>query len=156
MSLRLATHSDLEHIGSLLWSMHREIGIASVSERKAREAVLRTLNEPTSCCILAEREGKIVGVLGLVLTSWWYSEERFLTDLFFFVDPSHRADVHANGENAGHATKLIAWAKAAARKLNVPLVISVGTEIAPLPKVRFMSKHMNPFGGSFIYKPGAA
>lgn len=156
MSLRLATPADLEPIGSLLWSMHHEIGIGRVSERKAREAVLRTLTEPASCCILAERDGHIVGALGLVMTSWWYSDERFLTDLFFFVDPNHRADKNAAGENAGHATKLIAWAKAAARKLSVPLVVSVGTEIAPMPKVRFMSKHMKPFGGSFIYKPGAA
>lgn len=154
MSVRIATPDDLEEIGKLLWMMTAEIGVGRVNEPKAREAVSKIVNDGS--CILAERKGKIVGVLGLTLTSWWYSSDRFMCDLFFFVHPEHRSDVNADGENAGHATKMIAWAKAAANVAKVPLVISVGTDIDPIPKVRFMRKHMEPFGGAFIHKPRAA
>ncbi len=153
MSLRLATPDDIEQVGTLLWLMLDEIGIGAVNEPKAREAVTRSIRE--NSCLVTEWQGEIVGVLGLVMTSWWYSSDRFLTDVFFFVHPQHRADRNEGGENAGHATKLIAWAKAAAKRVKVPLVLSVGTDIAPLPKIRFMRKHMEPFGGSFIYKPVA-
>lgn len=156
MPLRLATPDDQPELENLLRLMLAEIGLARVNEPKAREAISRTLRERTSACALAEWNGEIVGALGLVLTSWWYSSDNFMTDLFFFIHPEHRADKNVSGENAGHATKLIGWAKDAADRLNIPLVISVGTDIAPLPKVRFMSKHMRPFGGSFIHKPRAA
>lgn len=154
MSLRIATPADLEEIGKLLWMMTGEIGIGRVFEPKAREAVSKIVNE--GGCILAERKGAIVGILGLTLTSWWYSKDNFITDLFFFVHPKHRSDLNEAGDNAGHAAKMIAWAKAAADRAQVPLVLSVGTDIAPLPKIRFMRKHMNPFGGSFIHKPRMA
>lgn len=154
--LRIATPDDLEKIGALLWMMTAEIGVGRVNESKAREAVNRTLLEPHSCCILAERKGDVVGCLGLVMTSWWYSTDRFLMDLFFFVHPQHRADKHEEGENGGHASRMIAVAKILACKKAVPLVLSVGTDIDPIPKIRFMRKHMEPFGGSFIFKPEAA
>lgn len=156
MSLRLATPDDLEQIGKLLWMMTAEIGVGRVNEPKAREAVSNIVNAKNGACILAERKGQIVGTLGLTMTSWWYSSDRFMTDLFFFVHPDHRADLTEGGENAGHASRMIAWAKAAADKARVPLVLSVGTDIDAIPKIRFMRKHLTPFGGSFIHKPRAA
>ncbi len=154
--LRIATPDDIEKIGKLLWMMTAEIGVGRVNEQKAREAVNRTLLERDSCCILAERKGAVVGCLGLVMTAWWYSDDRFLTDLFFFVHPDHRADKNDDGENGGHATRLVSVAKVLARKKGVPLVLQVGTDIDPIPKIRFMRKHMEPFGGAFIFKPEAA
>ena len=69
MSLRLATPDDIEQVGKLLWLMLDEIGIGAVNEPKAREAVARSINE--NSCLVTEWQGEIVGVLGLVMTSWW-------------------------------------------------------------------------------------
>lgn len=160
MSLRVATPADIEEIGKLLYLMHAEIGIGRVNEPKAREAVTNIVNNGS--CILALRKDKIVGALGLVETSWWFGLDNFITDLFFFVDPAHRADINADGENAGHATRMISWAKhtvnllSAKRGIVIPLILSVGTDVDPMPKIRFMRKHLQPFGGSFIHKPKAA
>lgn len=152
--LRIATPDDVPALTELLTSMHHEIGVGRLDEEKARGAALPIIEKRQ--CIVALKGEKIVGSVGLVLTSFWYSRDLFMTDMWFFVHPDHRGDKNEGGENAGHATRLIAAAKAAADLRNIPLVLQVGSSKGAVPKFKFFSKHMTPFGGAFVHFPKAA
>jgi GNAT superfamily N-acetyltransferase len=141
--LSVATPDDFEAVYELLKVMHAENGIGRVDEPKARGAISEVIN--ANGCLLAWQGDRIVGSVGLTMTSWWYSRENFLTDMWFFVHPDHRAE--------GHATRLIAWMKTAAKHAGIPVVLSVGTKVDSLSKLKFFRKHMTPFGGAFIYEP---
>lgn len=154
MGLRIATPTDIELIGDLLRLMHTEIGIGRANEAKARVAVTDIVNKGQ--CIVATKGGKIVGSIGLALTSFWYSSDVFMIDQWFFVHPEFRADKNEGGENAGHASKLVEAAKAAADLRGVPLVIQVGSTKDTMAKVRWFSKRMQPFGGAFVHFPKKA
>lgn len=144
--LSVATPDELEEVCDLLRVMHAENGIGRVDEHKARGAISQIIN--ASGCLISRQDGKIVGSVGLTMTSWWYSGENFLTDMWFFVHPEHR--------DGGHASRLIGWMKSAADLGRVPVVLSVGTKVDSLSKLKFFRKHMTPFGGAFIYQPGIA
>ncbi len=76
-----------------------------------------------------------------------------LKDMFFFIHPEHRADKNEGGENAGHASKMIAWGKEASEITGLPLVIEMASEVDTAIKLRWFRKHMQQFGGAFIYVP---
>lgn len=144
--LSVATPDDLEEVFKLLLVMHAENGIGRVDEPKARGAISQIIN--SGGCLISRQNGKIVGSVGITMTSWWYSRENFLVDEWFFVHPDHRSE--------GHATQLIGWMKTAAQVSRVPVVLSVGTTVDALSKLKYFRKHLTPFGGAFIYKPEAA
>lgn len=144
--LSVATPDDLEEVFQLLLVMHAENGIGRVDEPKALGAISQIIN--SGGCLISKQNGKIVGSVGLTMTSWWYSRENFLVDEWFFVHPDHRSE--------GHATQLIGWMKTAAQVSKVPVVLSVGTTVDALSKLKYFRKHLTPFGGAFIYQPEAA
>lgn len=144
--LRIATPADLEAICNLLRSMHDEIGVGRVDEKTALGAISEIINQ--GYCVVVEKDGAIVGSIGLTLTQWWYSKDKLFTDQWFFVHPDHR--------KFGLATRLLNFVKAVGDRRGLPVVISVGTTIETLPKLKFFKKHLKPFGGSFIHIPKAA
>lgn len=144
--LRIATPADLDAICDLLRSMHYEIGVGRVDEEVARGAISEVISK--SLCVVVERNGAIVGSVGLAMTQWWYSKDLFLTDQWFFVSPDSR--------QFGLATRLINFVKLMSEKWKVPAVISVGTTVETLSKLKFFKKHLQPFGGSFIHIPKAS
>jgi len=144
--LSVATPDDLEEVFTLLLVMHAENGVGRLDEPKARGAISEIIN--SGGCLISKQNGKIVGSVGLTMTSWWYSQDRFLVDEWFFVHPDHRAE--------GHATQLIGWMKTAAQTCGTPVVLSVGTTVDALSKLKYFRKHLTPFGGAFIYQPKAA
>lgn len=144
--LSVATPDDLAEVFNLLLVMHAENGVGRLDEPKARGAISEIIN--SGGCLISKQNGKIVGSVGLTMTSWWYSRDRFLVDEWFFVHPDHRAE--------GHATQLIGWMKTAAKTSGIPVVLSVGTTVDALSKLKYFRKHLTPFGGAFIYQPEAA
>lgn len=144
--LSVATPDDLDEVCELIRVMHAEVGIGRLDDTKVRGAISEIIN--SGGCLISKQDDRIVGSVGLTMTSWWYSPDRFLVDQWFFVHPDHRAE--------GHATQLIAWMKTAAKNTGIPVVLSVGTTVDALSKLKYFRKHLTPFGGSFIYQPEAA
>jgi len=153
MPIRLATPADIEPLGELLRLMHQEIGIGRVNEAKARVAVTNIVSKGQ--CILALRGDKIVGSIGLDYGQFWYSTDDMLKDSWFFIHPDHRADVNESGENAGHASKLLATAKELANIKGIPLVVEMASQVDTALKLRWFRKHMQQFGGAFIHVPAS-
>lgn len=145
--MRVATPDDLEAVYQLLLVMHGEYAnIGRVDAAKARGAILDIIK--SGGCIVAEQNGEIVGSVGIFKSASWFSSDEVWSDQWFFIHPDHRKH--------GLATQFIACLKAAANSENRPFVLSVNTTARTLTKLKYFKKHMQQFGGSFIYFPKAA
>jgi hypothetical protein len=87
--------------------------LGEVNQLKAVAEVLRVANEGAS--IMAILNGKIVGTLGLISVDWWYSDSKFLTNRWFFVED----DLKFKGVGA----RLLAEAHIIGKSADLPVVI---------------------------------
>lgn len=141
--IELATKDDLPGVCDLLRAMHDENGIGRVNEAKALGVITNIIDN--GGCLISKKGESIVGSIGVYRSSWWYSDEPVFFDQWFFVHPDNRTE--------GHATRLIAAMKQAARNSGTAFVLQVGSTVDTLSKLRFFKKHLTPFGGAFVYMP---
>jgi GNAT superfamily N-acetyltransferase len=88
--LRLATVEDLSDLYMMLQVMHSETidGTSPIDSEKLTSAINNALHR--GVVVVAEIDNKIVGSIGGMETSDWWSSEKYLADLFFFVYKEHR------------------------------------------------------------------
>lgn len=141
--ISVATQDDLQAVCDLLRVMHAENGIGRVNEGKALGVISNRINE--GGVLISKQRGQVVGSVAIYRAEWWYSDELAFFDQWFYVHVDHRAE--------GHATRLIAALKQAARNTGIPVVLHVGTTVDALSKLKFFKKYLQPFGGSFIFQP---
>src|SRR5690606_7256198 len=78
--VRLATQDDAPKIFDLLKLMHAEVGLAPMAPDKVVRRMVAAIDG--GFVLVAERDGDIVGSIGLVVDSWWYSDRQLLRDLW--------------------------------------------------------------------------
>jgi GNAT superfamily N-acetyltransferase len=88
--LRLATVEDLSELYMMLQVMHSETidGTSPIDSEKLTSAINNALHR--GVVVVAEIDNKIVGSIGGMETSDWWSSEIYLADLFFFVYNENR------------------------------------------------------------------
>jgi len=88
--LRLATVEDLSELYMMLMVMHSGTvdGTSPVNSEKVTTAINNALHR--GVVVVAEVNGKIVGSIGGMETSDWWSDKLYLADLWFFVYKEHR------------------------------------------------------------------
>ena len=88
--LRLATVEELSELYMMLQVMHSETidGTSPIDSEKLTSAINNALHR--GVVVVAEIDNKIVGSIGGMETSDWWSSEKYLADLFFFVYKEHR------------------------------------------------------------------
>lgn len=91
MEIRQATIFDQAHICALLFKMHNEIDfeISEIDPEKFSNSVLGAINR--GVVFIAIEEGRMIGSIGGVYSSEWWSTEKVLGDLWFYVEPESRA-----------------------------------------------------------------
>jgi|TARA_A100000172_G_scaffold74751_1_gene57089 N-acetylglutamate synthase-like GNAT family acetyltransferase len=90
MQIREATMQDIKPIYEMLLNMHSEtkIKLAPVKPEKLYNTIKLALEE--GIVLVAEIKNKIVGsIAGIANTDWW-SDEKSLRDLWFYVRPENR------------------------------------------------------------------
>lgn len=88
LNVRAAVAEDWPALKDLLVRFHGENGLAPLNLDKVRVLALQQID--LGLVILAEVKGELVGGVGLVEESWWYSDERLLRDFFLYVTPEAR------------------------------------------------------------------
>lgn len=90
MIIRRATVDDIPELYKLLSAMHDGvvIPIAPMSEGKVLHMIKHMIDK--GIVLVAEEKGKIIGSQAGNLASDWWSEEKFLSDMWFFVHPNNR------------------------------------------------------------------
>lgn len=142
--VRLALPADEEGLMEHVHMLHGENGLFPLSETKARGIVNRALN----------RQGIIVGVIGdpgaleasicLCLDQPYYSDAFQLTELWNFVAPPR-------GKRAGHAKKMIEFAKLCSDRMAIPLTIGVLSNERVEAKQRLYERQLEPAGVFFVH-----
>lgn len=84
--IRRATHLDLPAIEALLLRAKRytEYCTVKVEFERARKAMRNCISSPQGFAAVADHEGKITGVLLGVTTNYWFSAERYASDMGFY------------------------------------------------------------------------
>jgi GNAT superfamily N-acetyltransferase len=88
--IRLATVEDLSEIYMMLNVMHSETieGTSPIDSEKLTSAINNALHK--GVVIVFDVNGKISGSIAGVETSDWWSKEKYLADMWFFVYKEHR------------------------------------------------------------------
>lgn len=152
--MRIAMAEDCGAVLSLIGMMHHEIGVGPMDEQRALEAAQSIISKG-QCCLAVKGE-HIVGTMGLKKGTFKYFSGLVLRDEWFYIHPDFRADRNERGFNAGHASRMIEWAKEAANITNLPLVLEMATADDTQVKLRWFRKRMRQVGGAFVHFPRAA
>jgi len=141
--VRLAVPSDEEGLMQHVHMLHGENGLFPLSEIKARSIIGRALN----------RQGIIIGVIGdadleasicLCLDQPYYSDAFQLTELWNFVAPPRP-------KRAGHAKKMIEFAKMCSDRMAIPLTVGVLSNERVEAKQRLYERQLEPAGVFFVH-----
>ena len=90
MECRRANLFDVSAITAMLIEMHNdaEIKLTSVNTEKLVNKINEALHQ--GVILIAQKDDKVVGSIGGVIVSDWWSDEKHLSDLWFYVSPSCR------------------------------------------------------------------
>jgi hypothetical protein len=142
--VRIADATCEDEAMRLCRELHKENGLFSLNEDKVRATLRKAF----------DRHGGILGIIGtpshieamicMVISSFWYSDDPHLEELFIFVCQEHR--------KSKHAVELIRFAKWAADEGGIPLVIGVISDERTAGKVRLYQRELDrPIGNFFVY-----
>jgi hypothetical protein len=89
--LRLATVEDLSELYVMLHVMHSETvdEVPSIDSEKLTAAINNAIHK--GFVLIYEVDGKIAGSMAGLDSSDWWSTEKYIADLWFFVYKEHRA-----------------------------------------------------------------
>lgn len=146
--VRIATAHDKPGMVSLLHAMWEENGVASLSVPKMLQALDRGLARDRSIIGVIEKDGIIMGSIGLFVSSMWYSDDYHVEDLWNFVHPAHR--------HSSYARDLLNFAKKTCESLDTQLLIAVLSSTRTQAKVRMYEKIYGPSLGAIFCWPAVS
>lgn len=141
--IRTAEPEDWPVLEPILRQFHAESGMAPLDIDKLRAFTLQQIKR--DLVILAERDGVVIGGLGLVEDVWYYSQWSFLRDFFCYIVPEARG--------GGEFRELTDAAEGIAEAFEEPIFIAV------LNEKRASRRIANVFGwvpAGYIVKLGRA
>jgi hypothetical protein len=90
MEIKRASIFDFSHVCALLVRMHNEADfeLSNIDPEKFSNSVLKMINN--GIVLVAFEEGRMIGSIGGLKSSEWWSTEPVLGDLWFYVEPESR------------------------------------------------------------------
>lgn len=142
--VRKAGPADKPELMELCRALHAENAMFKMNESKVAGMLDRAFTGSGAIIGALGPTGGIQGAICLLITSFWYSDEWCLEELYSFVLPEHR-----KSENAKH---LITFAKRCSTELGIPLVIGVVSNIRTQAKVGLYRRQLSePVGAYFAF-----
>ena len=127
------SEKDARKLFSLLMVMSKDVGLPlpAVSAERVLAQIANVIEN--GVCYMAEHSGDLVGAIGLLPETPWWSRENYLADTFFFVRSDKRA--------SKAATKLLRAAKEYAEEKDRPLALTLFTGKDLFRKELFLAHH---------------
>ena len=142
--VRLAVKEDLNEVISLGRDLHFENGLMSLSDEAITKAATDAVNGTNGIIGVIGAPGHIEGLILLQFRRFWYSDTDHLEELNIYVKPQYRRSENAKA--------LIEFAKEAAVRIGVPLLIGVLSTQQTEAKVRLYQRRLGkPAGSFFLY-----
>ena len=140
----IGQQKDEEEIMDLCRQLHLENGLFEMNEDKVRGMLRKAFNREGGILGVIGESGKIEGMIYLLLSSFWYSDEPHWEELLVFIQPKYR--------KSRNAVELIKFAKWAADTSGIPLLIGVISNERTAGKVRLYQRQFSqPIGNFFFY-----
>ena len=92
--IREAVLEDIDRLielGMSFWAGSEYGGIITVSPKALRQTLEQTIESPDSVWLVAEKDGQLIGMIGLACTAHPFSGERVALELAWWVEPEHRS-----------------------------------------------------------------
>ena len=92
MQIRRANILDISSILAMLYSMHNEteLSVPEIVPEKLATKVNEAINRGVVLVALND-QNRLLGSIGGLVSSDWWSEEKFLAEMWFYVYPMHRS-----------------------------------------------------------------
>lgn len=92
MQIRRANILDISSILAMLYSMHNEteLPVPEIVPEKLATKLNEAINRGVVLVALND-QNRLLGSIGGLVSSDWWSEEKFLADMWFYVYPMHRS-----------------------------------------------------------------
>lgn len=93
MIIRAVAETDIESIVEIGMRMHGESAYSYLpfQRRKVRDLIRTFIDDvETRCGLVALDDQTVVGMLGGYIESYYFCDERFVSDIVFFVDKPYR------------------------------------------------------------------
>lgn len=143
--VRKALISDRGRILQMCRENHVENGQFSFSERKVTEMIDRAFNGGGAVIGVVGRE-RIEGMIVLLISQFWYTEDWCLEELQNYVSPEFRKSTNAKD--------MIRFAQRCSDEIGIPLVIGVVSNERTRAKMELYRRQMgDPVGGYFLHNP---
>lgn len=140
--IRLAVPDDFPQLMEICRQMHQENGAVSVDWQGVAETISQGLYQQGAMIGVVGGVGAIEGALYLQISSFWYSKDVMLQELFAYVLPQFR--------KSNNAKALIDFAKRCGERFNVPVLIAVISNHRTQEKVRLYSRRLGSPAGAFF------
>ena len=146
--VRIADKGDEEEVMSLCRELHRENGLFEMNENKVRAMLHKAFGRQGGILGAIGVAGKIEGIIYMLLSSFWYSDDPHWEELLVYIRPEHR--------KSKNAVELISFAKWCSDSSGIPLVIGIISNERTAGKVRLYQRQFDkPIGNFFLYGKGA-
>lgn len=136
-TIRRARPQDAPELFLLLAEMHAETGIDAMDRGKVLREVVGAIEH--GLVLVAERDGRMVGSIGAVYGSFWYSSERRLFDRWTYVAPAQR-----------RSRIVFNLIRAFMREADAPVAVGITTAKDAERKNALFRRFFTPIGEMFI------
>jgi len=142
--VRKAVLADEPELMAMCRELHAENAMFKMNEAKVSDMLRRAFDGRGAIIGALGPTGSIQGAIYLLISSFWYSDEFCLEELYSYVRPEYR--------KSNNAKELIAFAKRCSTELGIPLVIGVVSNIKTRAKVGLYTRQLSePVGAYFAY-----
>ena len=147
--VHIAEPRDEEELMGLCRDLYSENGMFPLNEDKVRAMLRKAFNREGGVLGVIGESGKIEGMIYMMVSTFWYSDQPHLEELFAYVVPEYR--------KTKNAKELMKFAKWCSDQSGFPLIIGVISNERTEGKVRLYQREFSkPVGNFFYYKANGA
>lgn len=152
--VRIATPNDYQEIWRLFLQSHRENGLFELAPEKVEWFLVRVLRPdlippgdtgPRGIIGVIGQKGALEAICFILISTQWYSNEKFLSDSLVYVDPEYR--------HSDHSKSLVGWMKQQSQLVGMRLMGGVISTDRTEGKCRLYRRLMPKVGEYYSWDP---
>ena len=144
--VRLALPSDEDEVMVLCRMLWEENALFPMSEDRVRDTLKLAFAKRGGMLGVIGDKGKIEGMIYLLISSFWYSSEWYLQELFNYVHPDYRRSTNAKA--------LLSFSKKCSDEIGLPLLIGIISNERTEQKVKLYQRQFHKPDGAFFFYRG--
>ncbi len=142
--VRIADKEDEEELMAMCRRLHAENGMFMMNPDKVRTVLRKAFNREGGILGVIGDPGKIEAAIYMMVSTFWYSDEHHLEELFSYVSPEYRKSTNA--------LDLVEFGKWCSDQSKFKLLIGIQSNERTAAKVRLYKRKLgDPIGAFFLH-----